>query len=411
MKICFLNYHGNSGGAAWAALRLFRAIRAKQDKDIDCHFYAVDPGTAPDVETIATPMKRQILYREQQILWKLYGLERSTNPTAHIFNVIRNGLLKRILSLNPDIVHLHSIVGEMLSLGEIAELAKQTIVVWTLHDCWPFTGSEQHMQLGSTRYIQGYTDKNKEHSGIDFDRILFQRKEHLWRDLPIHFIAPSHWIGNCLAQSKLWKNARCTVIGNTYDPAIFHPADQNTARKRLNLPLEKKLLGFGASDLSNPNKGGAELQEVLQRLTRTDSELVTAGNGELPLPGLPVHALGKITDQGKLADFYRSCNLFLSTSKYDNLPNMVLESMACGTPVAAFANGGIPDLVRPDTGLPIKGTAAELAESIFRATLPQLSQLGALAQHHITAHYQPDWIAEQHINLYRSLLAFQGNRQ
>ncbi len=400
MRICHVNYYAAKVGGGIAGLRLHRALNRCTDAE---SLLAVIDDCGEDAITLCGPAKRRFLELEQTLLRRVYHYQRSENFTAHTFNLIPGGLCGAIARLSPDVVHLHSIVGEMLSIGEIAFLARNFKVVWTLHDSWPFTGSEQHPRRDSRRFVEGYLKNNREDPGADFDRLLWERKRKLWAGLDITFISPSNWIDSMLQASLLWKGCRSRVIGNCIDTDQFKPADKAEARLRLNLPQNVFLLGFGAGNIADVNKGGNELRTLLDRLAGTGIELATLGPGALNVP-LGHHPLGVVKSPEKMVDFYNSCDLFLSTSKYDNLPNMIMESMACGTPAAAFANGGIPDLAGNGNGILTEGNEpVPLAERILQFRDTDRGELGTRAREHILANYNMESIARRHLELYREL--------
>ncbi len=401
MKICQVSYYADATGSGVAADRLAGALRAHTD--VNVLFAAVEPGRAKNVIPLASPLRKKIMRMEQALLWRVFALQHSRNCTAHTFNFFRQGAPERILALKPDIVHLHGVVGEMLSIGEIAALSRATRLVWTLHDCWPFTGTEQYPLAGSERFRNGYVKENPDDPGLDVDRFFWGRKRRLWRNMSCRFIAPSTWMAGEMQRSKLWDAACVDVIGNSIDTDFFSPGNRLESREQLGLPVRPFLLGFGASSIDHPNKGGTELQILLQKLKDLPIELVTVGQGRLETP-LPTHSLGVLRDAHKLRDFYRACDLFVSTSKYDNLPNMILESMSCGTPVAAFGIGGIPDLVTAETGLSVAAIDPEGLAGKIRAYIFASSPLGAEARKHICSMYNAGRIARMHLDLYRKML-------
>lgn len=405
MKINLVGYCGATTGSGIAAKRLFQALKYHA-ADLEVNYLTIEPTDFS--LRLGTKFLKSRLKFKQSLLWKLYQLQGSTNYNAHIFNVFSHGLIDQILFNNPDAVHLHGIVGEMLSIREIAELARRVKVVWTLHDCWPFCGSEQYPLRNSRRFIDGYTATNRESVGIDFDRRLWQHKWKHWHGLDIAFIAPSRWINAELQKSKLWRGCHSVVIGNTIDTRTFTPDLRLASRGRLGIPPDGFFLGIGASNLSHPNKGGVELQQLLDFLYRRDPKhikLLTVGTGKIRTK-LPAWHLGTVDDETTLIDFYRAGDLFLSTSKYDNLPNMIMEAMACGTSVAAFDTGGIADLIIPGSGLLIPDfDVQQLGLRILEVfSQNQSCQLGRLARQAIIDNFSMTTIARKHRTFYRAII-------
>jgi glycosyltransferase involved in cell wall biosynthesis len=159
-------------------------------------------------------------------------------------------------------------------------------------------------------------------------------------------------LAECARASSLFRNVRVEVIPNGVDTDRFRPLDRRTARELLGLPIEKTLVLFAAWQVGNPWKGFDILQEVLQKLSETSwksrMELVLFGASPPPLArtlDMRSHYLGRLNDTISMALAYSAADVFLSPSIRDNLPTMVMESIACGVPTVAFRVGGLPDLI------------------------------------------------------------------
>jgi glycosyltransferase involved in cell wall biosynthesis len=245
-----------------------------------------------------------------------------------------------------DIVVLHNIDG----LIKVADLPRfHCPVVWRTHDMWPMCGTE-HYVGDSTPFRTGDVGA----IGSRLSRWTFRRKLRSYpkvRSLTV--CAPSKWLRDEMADSLLLRGRRVVAIANSVDERSFHPVDPIDARRELGLPHAVPLVLFGAvGGASDPRKGFdllvAALRSAERPLHEAGAQLVVfGGDAEASdLPSLPLHKVGTIANRAKLRLLYCAANLTVVPSRLENLSLTVLESLACGTPVAAFRIGGMPDMIR-----------------------------------------------------------------
>jgi glycosyltransferase involved in cell wall biosynthesis len=219
---------------------------------------------------------------------------------------------------------------------------------------WPFTGG-CHYSQECDRYTDscGACPKLHSHQSWDLSRWVWQRKGKAWNDLKLTVVTPSLWLAKCASSSSLFKDVRVEVIPNGLDTQTYKPITRQLARDLINLPQDKYLVLFGAMyPNSDRRKGFHLLQPALQSLSQSGwqerIELAVFGASEPNQAtdmGFKSHYLGKFSDDISLAVVYAAADVFVAPSLQDNLPNTVMEAIACGTPCVAFNIGGMPDLI------------------------------------------------------------------
>jgi glycosyltransferase involved in cell wall biosynthesis len=262
-------------------------------------------------------------------------------------------LLSRIGSLSPDIVHLHWINAGFVRIETLAKLNRP--LVWTLHDMWPFTGG-CHYSGECDRYTKscGACPQLQSERERDLSRWVWRRKLDAWRDIDLTVVSPSRWLADLAARSSLFSNTRIEIIPNGLDLQRYKPIDKKLAKQLLGLSPEKKALLFGAVGATGDRRKGFHLlQPALQKLAGLETwrdrlESVVFGSSTPADPpdfGFTTRYLGRLDDDISLALLYAAADVFVAPSIQDNLPNTVMEALACGTPCVAFNIGGMAELI------------------------------------------------------------------
>lgn len=378
MRILHLCYSDLDGGAARAAFRLHQAQRSQ---GLDSHMLVINKcSDDPFVHTVSGLQQLRIKLASALSRLLLRG-QKTPNPVHHSLNLFPSGLLREIDRLAPDVVNLHWLGGEMLSIGEIGRIRQP--VVWTLHDMWAFSGAEHYDDdKPSQRYQMGYhrESRHEQHGGLDLDRWTFLRKQKAWAGKSFQIVTPSHWMADCVRQSTLFAGLPVSVVSNCIDHTLYRPLPRDLAREALGLPRDKQLLLFGAmSSTSDPRKGYHLLIPALQQLKTEGKaeqiELVVFGasRGDAEhVTGIKTHYMGRLHDDISLCLLYNAADLFVAPSLQDNLPNTLVESLACGTPCVAFDIGGMGDLVGTSI---MGGLCADVTPPSFaKALIDVLSQ-------------------------------------
>jgi glycosyltransferase involved in cell wall biosynthesis len=297
----------------------------------------------------------------------------------------------------------------------ITKIPARAPVVWRLSDQNPFTGG-CHYDSGCERWKDscGACPQLGSHLDNDLSRQVWTRKRRALDAVPaprFHIVAQSRWMAQCVSGSSLFGRFPLSHIPNGLDTEVFKPRDRALARDILQVPADAKTVLFVADLVANRRKGIALLYEALAGLRDVPNLfLLSAGQGTTPPPqGLPGRHLDSVSDERWLSLAYCAADVFVIPSLQDNLPNTVLEAMACGTPVVGFDVGGIPDMVRHSvTGLLVPaGDVAELARALrgLLGDAARRAAMGAACRRVALAEYTLEKQARAYLALYEGLLS------
>lgn len=249
-----------------------------------------------------------------------------------------------------DLIYIHWVDGFLnyKTIEKILELGKP--VVWFLHDMYPITGGCHH-SFGCVGY------ENDCKKCPELRMIKFMASQELKRHVTslnkyqnLIGVAPSKWLTSCLQKSALFRGHKIFCVPNVIDTNVYVPLDKQTVRIELKLPVSKKIILFSATEAKNRYKGPEYLIAAITTLAENHSyEFCVVGLCDINM--FPrqiqnrIHILGYVSDTATMVKVYNSADVLLITSMADNFPNVVIEAMSCGVPVAGFATGGIKDQI------------------------------------------------------------------
>lgn len=318
--------------------------------------------------------------------------------------------VERVSELKPDVIHLHNIHGYYLNYKILFEyLAKAgTPVVWTLHDCWSFTGHCTHFDnVGCEKWktecrncpLQMAQYKSRI---VDRSRKNFLLKKSLYEHLDNVTIVPvSHWLEGLVKQSIL-NRFPVRVIQNGIDLNVFKPT-KNGIRERFGIP-ESKLLVLGVLGSGFAEKGKEEFVALSKR---NDLQIVLVGLTDDDAKGLPdsIIQLGRTSSQAELADFYSAADVMLNPTYNDTFPTINIESLACGTPVITYNTGGSPEILDERTGIVVpKGDLFGLEEALNTIRLRGKESYIQTCRDRAVRYFNKEERYEDYVRLYEEVM-------
>lgn len=279
--------------------------------------------------------------------------------------------IREVEKVNPDVIHLHNIHGYYINVELLFDYLKKADkpVIWTLHDCWPFTGHCAYFDyVDCDKWKTGCFDCQEKHSYpaskfIDNSLGNYSKKKNIFNGVKnLTIVTPSKWLGSLVKESFLSKYP-VEVINNGIDLDVFKPIESNL-RKRYD--LKNKFVILGVASIWDRRKGFEYFIELSNRL-ENDEVIVLVGLSEKQKKELPKNIIGitKTNNSKELVEMYSAANVFVNPTLEDNFPTTNLEALACGTPVITFSTGGSVESIDESCGYVVdKGNAAELLERI-----------------------------------------------
>lgn len=346
LKIIHLSQSDSQGGAARAAYRIHQAFLQEGINSSMCvnNAQTSDPTIQVPESSCYQTFNRIRISQSKKLTKTL----KTGNPVLHSPALFPSRWPQRINGSDADLVHLHWINFEMLSIEDVVRIKKP--IVWTLHDMWAFCGAE-HVTYDN-RYRDGYSPENRpaHETGFDLNRWVWKRKRKAWKQ-PIQIITPSRWLAGCVSESVLMHDWPVKVVPNAVDTSVWQPIERKIARRLLGLSEDGPIIAYGAfRGRLDYHKGADLLFDALDHLRGQIPALQLLVFGErCPMDktdiGFPVHYLGHLHDDISLRIAYSAADAILVPSRREAFGQTASEAHACGTPVIAFDTCGLPDIV------------------------------------------------------------------
>ncbi len=315
--------------------------------------YAPDKKNAPGAE-------RDIIISSYNIrrMNELYSRFTGMRGFSSYFSTL--AFLKKVDKIKPDIIHLHNLHNNYIHVGLLFKYIKKhhIKVIWTLHDCWAFTGRCPYFQIsGCDRWKTGCYDcpyPKSEYPDVMVDRsaVLWKRKKRACTGVEnMTIVTPSKWLADLVKESFLG-GYPVKVINNGIDLNVFKPV-KSDFRTMYNLEGKKIILGI--SFCWEKRKGLDVFIDLLPLLDGSYKIVLVGTNDEidklLPPQFISIH---RTSNQKELCEIYSAADVFVNPTREDNFPTVNIEALACGTPVVTFRTGGSAEIIDDNSGISIE---------------------------------------------------------
>ncbi|NJR57005.1 MAG: glycosyltransferase [Acaryochloris sp. CRU_2_0] len=404
MKVLHINQSDIGGGAAIAGYRLHQGLLAQ-----GIHSRQLVGHKETNSDLVAEVPRSRHLEKNIDRITRRLGFNYISHQTTP--NITQHPFYPEA-----DILNFHNLHGGYFNYLAIDNLTTSKPALFTLHDMWSFTGhcaysyacNKWQTGCGQCPDLATYPAITRDTTAIEW-----KLKNWVYSRSNLSIITPSQWLAD-QARASMLSRFPIHHIPNGIDTDVYQPIENAQCRQVLNIPQGKHVLMFGAASLSDTRKGGDLLHKALVGLPeslKANTILLTLGRGGEAMGetiGIPSINLGYVGSDHLKAIAYSAADLFLFPTRADNLPLVLQESMACGTPMISYKMGGVPDLVRPGkTGY----LAAPEDTEDFRNGIIQvledpdlLCQMAQNCRAIALAEYRIEQQADRYIALYQELL-------
>lgn len=423
MKIVTLSSKDTFGGAAKVAYRLHHSL---MDHGVN-NTFVVNSKRSKDSSVITASSlqrKRSSLYylanslylkkkeRERIKKWDRYLYTREDKVYMDLEISLLGDTLEK---LDFDLLQLHWVGESFVNFTEFENITAP--VVWTLHDCFAFTGICTYFE-SCDKFMSHCGDCPQLHSGIekDYSYEIFEQKKARYENIDFHIVCPSNWLAEETRKSTLLGKYPVTVIPNGIDTDFFCPIPKENAKSSLNINVSKKVVLFGGIAVHrDPRKGGHLLVEALKELKNlhADSEeieLLVLGADSMDVDlGYKTTFLGYVDNEMLMRIAYSAADVIVVPSMYENLPTVIMEGLSCGTPVVAFNIGGNSDMIdhKENGYLAEPYLTQDLAKGIEFCLEQNSDKLNKNARKKVLDNFKIEDITQRYIDLYKDVLKFE----
>lgn len=419
MRVLLINTSERTGGAAIACNRLMMAlkkqgVRAKmlvRDKQTDrITVVALKPS-------IWLPIK---FLWERLIIFVNNRLKRKGIFLVDIANIGTDVTKMREFE-KADIIHMHWTNQGFLSLKNMEQIMKSgKPVVITMHDMWYFTGI-CHYSSDCEKYktlCEKCEQLGEGKSLTDLAKSVFEKKRKIYSQTHITFVGCSQWMTDLAKQSRLTEGHTVVHIPNAIDMEVFRPTSKEKAREALGVRVDKKVILFGAQRITDERKGFRYLVDACILIKEKNPDLAdkivimvvggdsTRTQGQLPME---IRSVRYVKEEQQMVNLYNAADLYVTPSLQDNLPNTIVEAMACGVPCVGFNVGGIPEMIdHKQNGYVVEmKNAKDFANGIEWALTADYATLSKAAHLKALDMYSEESVAKKYLEVYDN--AYNGN--
>jgi len=406
LKIAYISKADRTGGGASLVAEELTALFNKNDH-LAHHYFAIgghDGGNKlPLYGSRALPA---LLLRRIHTLTRYMGLPEII-PVELAFLLFR----KRILEY--DLVHFHDLCGAISPLT-VAIISHLRPTVWTFHDCSPFTGGclyPLECQRFKSRCANCPQLGNWPiNTPIDLTGTMQAIKRMVARRPNLSIVTPSRWMAKMIDQSTL--KCQCpVVIPNGIDTQAYTPLDKTDTRAKLGLPSDRFVVLIIATFLEDERKGIKYALEALLKIKASNPFLILMGNINDQVEGLfkgfDCKVTGFVKEDSKKAAYFSAADVFLFSSLADNMPLVILETMATATPTVGFRTGGVPEMIQHERSgfmvaqRDVDGLVCGMKHAMDK---PVATAWGANARKEVKKQFSYDRLFKNHLNLYKKTI-------
>ena len=414
MRVLIINTSEQIGGAAIAANRLMHALKKN---GVKARMLVRDKQTdSLTVCSVGGGWRQPLKFLwERLCVFVANGFSRKNLFLTDVANTGTDVTRQREFQ-RADVVHLHWVNQGFLSLSVLNKILHSgKKVVITLHDQWYFTGV-CHYSGQCEKYTTLCHDCELMGGRLlgDMAKKVFLQKQRIYGGgTQLTFVGCSHWMAGMARRSRLTAGHRVVSIPNAIDTNLFRPLDKQAARQAFQLPLDKRLLLFGCQRITDERKGFRFLVEALQMVKQERPELarmteivVVGGEAENMRSQVPfdIFPVRYVRDPEKMVALYNAVDVYVTPSLQDNLPNTIMEAMACGIPCVGFNVGGIPEMIgHKENGYVAEyQNAQDFADGIVWTLTADYDGLSRRARQKVMDTYSEAAVARQYMEVYES---------
>lgn len=359
---------------------------------------------------LARESKCKLIKIGKKLNVRLHGIEsRLFDNHGFSSRIATKRFIKEIERIKPDIINIHNLHGYYINVKILFEYLNKTNIpiVWTFHDCWPFTGHCSYFdRYNCTKWkTECHSCPNKH--GYPSSLLLSRAKRNFYKKRKLFsnykkttIVTPSNWLSDITKQS-FFKGKNIITINNGTDLTTFKIVNGN---KRLSLNLQNKKIVLGVASIWDKRKGFDDFIR-LNELLSDEYKIILVGLNKKQIESLPENIIGieRTESVHELAELYSMADVFVNPTYSDNFPTTNIEALACGTPVITYKTGGSPEAIDEMTGIVVEqGNINKLKEAIESVAKDKAMYTGKCRERSVNLYNKQDRFND-YINLFNSL--------